>query len=415
MLLFFNQILYYDGKNYSWGESCAHLIPFYISFSEYVEKLIICTPVQKVNESLENNLIPIDSGKIKVIPLPYFLFKGNLHKELMTIIPRTIYTAVRSINSVNLVGCVSGSIMGTIFSLVTKIYHKPMFFLVLGNKKRVLTENTEKGIKRSIILFVASVVDCLTRIMMKQNSVTFVVGDELFKLYNKENNSVYKITPHSYLTFTRSLTNPSADLNEARNTHKTVTRLLYIGSLRRLKGLEYLIKAVKMVKQKHNTHLDLVGSGDDEERLKEMVKNMELMPYVSFRGHIPHSQALIRLYKSSDIFILPSMTEGVPSVILEAMKMGIPVIATSVGSVPYIISHGENGLLVSPRNPDEIADNIIKLIENPSLREKIVGNAHKYVENLPSFYEQRDEMAKILSSKFNLAIGINRKEGEKHG
>jgi glycosyltransferase involved in cell wall biosynthesis len=308
--------------------------------------------------------------------------------------------------------------MGTIFALVAKAYRKPIFFLIPGYKKRSIAENIEQGITRSIALISASALSYLTRFMTVHNAVSFIVGNELLKLYERGNNHVYKITPLSYLTFTRLIAKSQPVSDEAINTvhpDHPVTRLLYVGNLYRLKGVEYLIKAVKIVKQKHNIQLDIVGDGNDEERLKEMVDNEELTPCVNFLGHIPHSQALIRLYRSSDIFVLPSLTEGVPSVVLEAMTLGLPVIATSVGSVPYIISHEENGLLVSPRNPDEIADNITRLIENPSLREKIVGNALRYVESLPSFYEQRDEMVRILSSQFNLPININCKEGKKHG
>ena len=84
-----------------------------------------------------------------------------------------------------------------------------------------------------------------------------------------------------------------------------------------------------------------------------------------------------KYYNISDVVILPSHSEAFPNVILEAMAVGKPIIATFVGGIPEIISHRENGYLVEPKNPQELARGIKEIINNKKLRIKISENALK--------------------------------------
>jgi glycosyltransferase involved in cell wall biosynthesis len=98
---------------------------------------------------------------------------------------------------------------------------------------------------------------------------------------------------------------------------------------------------------------------------------------------------------SADVFVLPSLSEGLPLVVVEAMAMGLPVIANRVGGLPWIIREGENGFLVEPRNPRDIAEKITLLLTNDNLRaymsKRNIEEARKYswekiVENLEKVY-----------------------------
>jgi N-acetyl-alpha-D-glucosaminyl L-malate synthase BshA len=149
--------------------------------------------------------------------------------------------------------------------------------------------------------------------------------------------------------------------------------ILFVGRLHPVKGVKYLIKAMDIVRQKNNAKLILVGKGPEENSLKTLVKQMHLEDYVKFIGQVPNEQ-IPSLYAAADILVLPSLSEGFPVTVLEAMASGLPIIATRVGGLPEVIEEGRNGFLVEPKNPKQIAEKILLLLENNKLRENISKN-----------------------------------------
>ena len=139
------------------------------------------------------------------------------------------------------------------------------------------------------------------------------------------------------------------------------------------KGLEYLIEAVKLLK---NYKLIIIGDGQLRENLELRIKDYGLKKEVMLLGQIPEAR---KFMKAFDIFVLPSVKEGFPWVILEAMAAKVPVIATSVGVVPEIIENGKNGIIVEPKNPQQIAEAIKYLMENERVRQGLPINAHQTV------------------------------------
>jgi glycosyltransferase involved in cell wall biosynthesis len=123
----------------------------------------------------------------------------------------------------------------------------------------------------------------------------------------------------------------------------------FVGRLSEEKGLNYLVEAVKQWTPKDNRwRLVLVGDGPQRSALEQAVRDFGLAGKVLFAGFQSNTAAW---YPAMDAFVLPSLTEGTPMVLLEAMANGIPVIATAVGGVPAIISSGESGILVPPADP----------------------------------------------------------------
>ncbi|MFH1850641.1 MAG: glycosyltransferase [archaeon] len=157
--------------------------------------------------------------------------------------------------------------------------------------------------------------------------------------------------------------------------------VLYAGNLVRGKGIGHLIKAIKNMK----VSCVLVGKGNDEPRLKKMANDR-----VIFRGLISHSEMPLYM-NAADCLVLPSLSEGRPNVILEAMACGTPVVATRVGGIPEIIKDGVTGFLIEPGDPGAIRNAIQMAIESPSVgkmgRQWIIPSglswnncAQKYIE-----------------------------------
>ena len=109
--------------------------------------------------------------------------------------------------------------------------------------------------------------------------------------------------------------------------------------------------------------------------LREAKKKLRDIRCIILSG-IPEAHRYLRAF---DVFVLPSVKEGFPWVVLEAMAAEVPVIATKVGALPEIIQEGKNGILIEPKNPQQIADAVIKLLDNESLRKSIAEQGRKTV------------------------------------
>ena len=136
-------------------------------------------------------------------------------------------------------------------------------------------------------------------------------------------------------------------------------RILFVGRMDEMKGTEYLIKAFLDIKYKTKGSLLLIGNGPLKNELSLKYENNK---NVVFLGAIDHKY-IASYMKASDIFVLPSVDEAMPVVLMEALASGLPIVASKVGGIPELIKK-ENGILTKPRNTKSISDAILKLLKN---------------------------------------------------
>ncbi len=150
--------------------------------------------------------------------------------------------------------------------------------------------------------------------------------------------------------------------------------IIFVGNLRPVKGVKYLIQAMSTIVQKEvNARLILVGKGQQSDYLKNLAKEFRLEKYVIFVEEVPHEKVPEYL-TASDIFVLPSLSEGFSIVSMEAMASGLPIIATKVGVLPEIIEEGVNGFLIESEEPRKIAEKVLYLLGDDDLRKRISEN-----------------------------------------
>jgi glycosyltransferase involved in cell wall biosynthesis len=155
-------------------------------------------------------------------------------------------------------------------------------------------------------------------------------------------------------------------------------QLLFVGKLRKYKGVEYLLNAIVDLDVK----LNVVGNGEELESLKALVELLQIGQKVSFFSNADDNQ-LVTFYKEADLFVLPSINEaeafGV--VQLEAMANGLPVINTNLDSgVPFVSLHDFSGITVQPQDDKDLKEAIEKIIQNKELYELYSSNALERVE-----------------------------------
>lgn len=152
-------------------------------------------------------------------------------------------------------------------------------------------------------------------------------------------------------------------------------RILYCGRLSPEKGLEYLIEAAGILHERDASfELLLVGKGPQEIQIKNLIKGIGIGAKVTMIKEMPHSE-IPGLMGSVDIFCLPSIREGWPNVLMEALACGVPVVATEVGGVPEILRSEDCGLMVPKQNPVRLADALESAMERTWDTEKIRASA----------------------------------------
>ena len=156
-------------------------------------------------------------------------------------------------------------------------------------------------------------------------------------------------------------------------------RLLYVGRLTREKGLRYLLEAVLLLKKKYpDIMLQIVGDGPYLPEIQDFTNENGLDTNIQVKGALDNSR-LPEIYHSSDILVLPSLSEGLGLVLVEAMGCGCAVIASDLHSIRDIIEDRQNGLLFEPGDIQALARCVELLITDSELHRKLTRNAREYV------------------------------------
>lgn len=228
----------------------------------------------------------------------------------------------------------------------------------------------------------------------------------LIKHYLKWNDSALRKALNNQLVFTNSTILYESYKNITRQIHliRTTTlsnsdfwtrpdddltfpvKLAYIGRFDRQKGLKELLQAAVNLR-KTGVDVELHFSGWDDSPEKNVENELKLLAAESGISSILHwhgkkkvGEELNQMYRDADIYILPSYHEGFPRTIWEAMANSCPVIATRVGSIPSYLEHEHHALLIEPKDVESITYAVKRLVEDKTLRQKIIRNGHELAQ-----------------------------------
>lgn len=162
---------------------------------------------------------------------------------------------------------------------------------------------------------------------------------------------------------------PSLYTEEA--TARTGRDLLFVGRLEERKGVNFLIDAVALLTARGlEVRLKIVGDGSQRGALQWQAAALSLEALVTFAGTKDEAGVADAL-RHADLLVVPSLSEGLPVVIMEALASGVPVVATAVDGIPELVLDGETGRLVSPSDPQALADGIAQLLQDPGLCQRM--------------------------------------------
>lgn len=172
-----------------------------------------------------------------------------------------------------------------------------------------------------------------------------------------------------------------------------------VARLSAVKGHEFLIKAMQLVHRKHpSAKCIIAGEGELEQKLKKQVHQLGLEDSVQFYKVVNNAQELLPLF---DIFVLPSLNEGLGLSVMEAQASGLPVIVSNVGGLPDIVKDGETGILVSTGNITGLAKAISLLLDDEVYAKTLGNNARKFINE----HFSSDKMVKETLKVYNEVLG----------
>jgi len=159
--------------------------------------------------------------------------------------------------------------------------------------------------------------------------------------------------------------------NCPRNLPKEKNRVIIVSRLSWEKAHKYILRAwPEVIQAVPEARFVIVGGGDERGDIEKLIKELNIGDSVEMTGELPNIEAIKEIAKS-EVFICPSLAEGLGVVFIEAQACGTPPIGTRVGGIPDVIQDGENGLLIEPKNSEQIAEAIVKLLTDKELRESL--------------------------------------------
>lgn len=174
-------------------------------------------------------------------------------------------------------------------------------------------------------------------------------------------------------------------------------QFLFLGNLGRRKGVHVLLAAAALTKS--DWVVNLAGGEEDSgftEWTRSEIKRLDLGARLRLLGPVV-GDAKVTLLRSADGFVLPSLAEGLPMALLEAMAARLPVVVTAVGAMPEVVQDGEQGYLIPPEDAPALADALDRLSANPQLRQQMGESAYQTCERAYGVERMVDSLLKVYS------------------
>jgi glycosyltransferase involved in cell wall biosynthesis len=167
-----------------------------------------------------------------------------------------------------------------------------------------------------------------------------------------------------------------------------------ISYLRSYKGHEYFIEAARMIAtQRQDVTFVIVGEGPEERSIRARIEQLGLPARIRMLGF---RQDLLNVFRSFDVFAIPSVEgDTIPQVLMQALAVGIPVVSTTVGSIPDVVIQGETGFVVPPRDAVALADRIGALLDDAALRARMGAKGRSLVERCYSLDHMLDRLEEV--------------------
>jgi glycosyltransferase involved in cell wall biosynthesis len=253
--------------------------------------------------------------------------------------------------------------------LAALVFRRPVCHWIVGDPVALLRAGTRQGSVVDFCSLLYALQDRWTTRMGRwlANGALLCNGRELARAYAS-----------SRTTQIVSSTVTADDFFERTDTCQgPVVRILFVGFVRPEKGIEYLLEAVSRLCAGVPWELEIVGPRefpDYGRKLDCIAERLGVADRVRWSGYVPNGRPLFERMRAADLFVLPTLSEGTPHVLVEARANGLPCIATNVGGIPTMVADGHDALLVPRKDSRALARAIELVVRDSALRQRLIRN-----------------------------------------
>lgn len=367
--------------------------PFQIEYiSKLFDETIVLVPENKGDQK---GLLPVMGKNVTVIPLSgfglnYFDYRRKLLFPfwLLLSFPRIFWYVINSES----VHTPLPSDVGLIGTILAKIFNKPLFIRYGAN----WIDDDNAGFNANLIgRFSKWFINSFTG----GKTVSFVTGDGEQKPSRN---------PNVQWIFSTTL-----KASEIERCHKFIhplepgkLRIAFVGRLEKPKGVDKVVRSLALIKEQiPAAELVIIGEGPFKHEISEIIREMDLQDSVFLPGRLKHDDVISELGKA-DLFCFPSVTEGFPKVVVEAMACGLPVVASNVSVLPYLVG-SDCGRILKVGTPENIAEAVMDCVHDPRVYTQL---SHKAVEKVSKYSLENwiNIIGSELKEKWNKPINLVR-------
>ncbi|MHA1314112.1 MAG: glycosyltransferase family 4 protein [Candidatus Helarchaeota archaeon] len=292
-------------------------------------------------------------------------------------------------------------VMGPISLICTKLLQKPLVIKFVGDvawetatREKKTSKTLEKFLSSPISDFKIRLIKLIQKVVLKKSTKIIVPSNYLKWILIKG----YNIPKNDIVVIHNSFILPKIPKeSQKKEEGPFITTICRLVSWKRVDQIIQMLPP--LIKSYPNIQLKIIGDGPLLSSLISLVKNLKLEKHVRFYGNLSHYEAM-KILNSSHLFILNSIYEGLPHVVLEAMALDIPVIATRINGTREVITHDKTGILIDPKNSNSLLKQTKMLLANEKLRQFITLNAKKNLEARFSRTEMIQKYKRLFNSLF---------------
>lgn len=359
----------YEGSYYIMSRNWSYIERMLEFFGEIT--LVAPVKVVKIKDEVQS-LRKIPSNQLSIEPLPYS--KGSVDALKYR---RTYEKTIKKVASkTDLFYC---RVPDPFCWMPAQMTDKPVIMHFVGDTADVTKHNIHFSWLKKQVLLVGYSFEYKRILKSARKSTVYTNGSHLSEKLRKQG---IKATP----VVSSTITKEDLALEPLRPLSNKPLTIIYVGYLRYAKGIDTLIEVIRRLEDRHfNYQFHIVGDGDMYSTLQHLIDDLKLDNHIYLHGYTDNRDKLLSLLRSSDLFFFPSMSEGSPRVVIEAMSQGCPVLSTPVGSLPRCFEENRE-ILFFPFKDAEIATS--KIIE--------VG------QNLEMLTQLRDRAYRKVSERFTM-------------
>lgn len=342
----------------------SHLL--YLKQMTQLFKIVYLISAVESREQNVSHLSPVELKNLTIVDLPYStsMLQAQRHKTEFS-------KAIEQIApDVDLFYC---RVPDPFCWMPAQMTDKPVIMHFVGDTADATKHNIHFSWLKKQILLAGYSFEYRRILKSARKSTVYTNGSHLSEKLRKQG---IKATP----VVSSTITKKDLALEPLRALSNKPLTIIYVGYLRYAKGIDTLIEVIRRLEERHfDYQFHIVGDGDMYSTLQQLIDDLKLDDHIYLHGHIDNRDKLLSLLRASDLFFFPSLSEGSPRVVIEAMSQGCPVLSTPVGSLPGCFEENKEILFFPFKDAEIATSKIIEVGENLEMLTQLRDCAYRKV------------------------------------